>query len=279
MSQIGPELWTLYLGYLLLPVIAAGTLPMTWTRAVIGWFVASRGIALGLSLVGTGVVGALLPSYISWLIVEVGWRNAYLGIAAVPLVIGMPLALLYFREPEERLPADAIVRDVTSSAADSGSYGFDDAVRTVSFWQLSLSFLLAAICVGAVLTHSIPLLLDRGMAAPVLGGAAACAVLVTAGESRLLCAVAIMLVGLAAGAEADIGAYVAAKYFGRVHYGAIYGLFYTIYCLGGGIGPLLAGFAYDNSGSYTTSLYVGVLGFAVAAIAAGLLKPPRARRP
>jgi predicted MFS family arabinose efflux permease len=106
------------------------------------------------------------------------------------------------------------------------------------------------------------------------GGAFACALLVYAGDSRLLCGLSVVLVGLAAGGEADIGAYVTARYFGRAHYGAVYGLFYTIYCLGGGIGPLLAGVAYDRTGSYQASLYTGVVGFLLAALMAVLLKAP-----
>jgi MFS family permease len=314
MSRLGPQLWTFYAAYLLLPMVAAGTLPMTWTRAVIGWFVASRGLALGMSLIATGLVGALLPSYLSWLIGIVGWRGAYLGLAIVPLVVGMPLALLYFREPDE-VPATGASASAAAQRArvpiDAGSFLFSAAVRTRSFWQLSASFLLAAICVGAVLTHAIPLLMGRGFSAPAAaaiaglfgmavtcarlisgllldrysgprvaavmfgGGALACALLVYAGDNRVLCGLAIVLVGLAAGGEADIGAYVAARYFGRAHYGAIYGLFYTIYCLGGGIGPMLAGVAYDRSGSYQTSLYTGVAGFALAAVMAVLLQAPR----
>jgi predicted MFS family arabinose efflux permease len=281
---------------------------------VIGWFVTGRGLALGMSLLATGIVGGLLPSYLSWLIGIAGWRGAYLGLAIVPLIIGMPLALLYFREPEEvpaRGAAAIAAAQRTTQAINAGSFEFGAAVRSWSFWQLSVSFLLAAICVGAVLTHAIPLLMGRGFSAPAAaataglfgmavtcarlisgllldryggprvaavmfgGGALACALLVYAGDSRLLCGLSIVLVGLAAGGEADIGAYVAARYFGRAHYGAIYGLFYTIYCLGGGIGPMLAGIAFDRSGSYQASLYTGVVGFAIAALMALSLQAPR----
>jgi MFS family permease len=304
-SAIGPALWTLYAAYFLLPLIAAGTLPMTWTRTVIGWFTAGRGLALGLSLIATGIVGWLLPSLLSWLIASHGWRAAYLGMAAVPIIVGMPLALLFFKDPPES-PATA------TSLPATGSYNFGPALRTRSFWQLSFSFLLASICVGAVLTHSIPLLRGRGMSAPVAAaltglfglavtsgrlvsgylldrfngarvafgmfaaGALACALLMIVGDNRLLCGLSIVIVGLAAGGESDIGAYMTARYFGRAHYGAIYGLFYAIYCLGGGIGPLLAGLAYDRTGSYQTSLVAGVVGFAIAALLALMLRPPRA---
>ena len=48
--------FALYLAiWTLLAVCGAGTLPIAWTRAVNNWFFRSRGLALGLALVGTGL--------------------------------------------------------------------------------------------------------------------------------------------------------------------------------------------------------------------------------
>jgi predicted MFS family arabinose efflux permease len=276
-----------YAAYLILPMLAAGTLPATWTRAVVGWFSTGRGLALGLSLVATGMIGAALPAYLTWLIGIGGWRAGYLGLALIPLLIGLPPAIAFFRDPPQgaTLPPTDV-----GFPAMVGDYGFGDAIRTRSFWQMSISFVLAAICVSAVLTHAIPLLLDRGIAATVAAGlaglfglavtggrllsgylldscsgpllaslvflaaAVACVLLVVCGDNRLLCGSSIVLVGLAAGGEADIGAYLTTRYFGRSHYGAIYGLFYAIYCLGGGLGPFIAGLVHDRTGSYRSAL-------------------------
>ena len=46
----------------------AGTLPITWTRAVTGWFFEKRGLALGFSLIGTGLFGLLAKQYASLMI-------------------------------------------------------------------------------------------------------------------------------------------------------------------------------------------------------------------
>jgi MFS family permease len=81
----------------------------------------------------------------------------------------------------------------------------------------------------------------------------------------------ILLIGLAAGAEHDIAAYFAARYFGRRHFGAIYGLLYTLYTFGAGVGPPLAGAVFDGTGICVTALYGGAALFLVAAAFFGTL--------
>lgn len=309
MSQLTTQVWTLYAASFAIAVFGAGTLPITWTRTVTGWFVDGRGLALGLSLLGTGLVGSLLPSYVSWLVIHVGWRYAFAGVAALPLVIGIPLALLFFREPAEKKIAAAMMQSPANQATVN-SRTFAQAIQTLCFWQMALSFFIAATTVSAVLIHTMPLLMDRGVpvskAAGVLGlfGVAvatgrlisgylldifrspavaaaiflvsglACGLLVAAGDNLILCGTAIILIGLSAGAESDVAAYLTAKYFGRLHYGAIYGLLYALYCIGAGVGPLIAGAVYDLTGSYRVALLFGLLSLLIAAALAALIRTP-----
>ena len=311
LALISDDVVSLYAGYFLLGALGAGTLPVTFSRVVTGWFVRSRGLALGLSLVGTGVVGMLLPPYVIWLVEWVGWRGAYLGLAVLPLIVGMPLTFVYFREA----PADAAVlaRAPTTSVPlplavpGVSGYRLREAMRRWQFWQMLLAFFIAATVIGGLNVNMLPLLTDRGInlvtAAAITGligatvtigrlvsgyfldifhgprvamvmlgaPAIACFVLVGSGNNVLLSAMAIILIGFAAGAEHDIAAYFTARYFGRKHYGAIYGLLYTLYTFGSGIGPLIAGAIFDLSGSYIPALYGGALLFLLAALLIGTL--------
>ena len=306
MSLLPPSLALFYLGYALIAVLGAGTMTMTWTRAITGWFVAGRGLALGLSLVGTGLIGALLPSYINWLIAGYGWQGAYIGLAALPLILGLPLTLLYFREPEDAGAAGVAV----TTKSNDGGHLFGEALSTRCFWQMTLSLSIVAVAISAVNVHAVPLLTDRGIGAataaalagliglsvtagrlvsgilldhvrgPVVAfgmfllPAVACILLINAGSNLWLCGLAIAIVGLAAGAEHDIAAYLCARYFGRMHYGKVYGLLYTLYGVGAGIGPLIAGWAVGTSGDYRPALYAGSAMFAVAALMILTLRPP-----
>lgn len=306
MSLLPPSLALFYLGYALIAVLGAGTMTMTWSRAITGWFVAGRGLALGLSLVGTGLIGAMLPAYIGWLVDHHGWRGAYLGLAALPLILGLPLTFLFFREPPERAVADGDILPDTLA----GSHGFAQALRTRCFWQMTLAFSVVAFAIASVIVHCVPMLTDRGIGPHVAAGLAgligiavtfgrlisgflldrmrgptvaflmfglpalSCLLLTISGGNLWLCGIAIILVGLAGGAEHDIAAYFCAKYFGRRHYGKIYGLLYTLYGVGSGIGPLIAGKTVDATGSYHVALYGGALLFALSAIMIVSLRPP-----
>ena len=79
-----------YLAWSIMSVLAAGTLPVTWTRVVNGWFDKHRGIALGITLAGTGFAATLAPTYVTWLITEFGWQKAYLLLALTITLIGFP---------------------------------------------------------------------------------------------------------------------------------------------------------------------------------------------
>jgi len=69
---------------------------------------------------------------------------------------------------------------------------------------------------------------------------------------------AIIGMGLGTGFEFDLLAYLIARYFGQRHYGAIYGFFYVVIALGGGIGPAVYGRVFDQMGSYHAALLAGM---------------------
>jgi MFS family permease len=313
LSQLRAPIGWLYAGYALLAALGAGTLPIIWSRAITGWFVHSRGLALGFSLIGTGLIGAALPSLVNALVERFGWRGAFLGLAAMPLLVGMPLAVWFFREPPEDLQRRASRGSGVADAVTADSFSFGEAVRSFGFWQMSLAFMVVAIAVSAVLSHTQSLLVDRGIsaatAAALLGlfglaislgrlvsgylldvfrgpwvacgmfamPALACVLLLTSGTSLWLSGAAIVLVGLAGGAEHDIAAFFTARYFGRMHFSAIYGLLYALYGLGGGFGPLLAGAVFDATGSYDQALVGGMFVFVIAAALIGSLRTPARR--
>jgi len=79
------------------------------------------------------------------------------------------------------------------------------------------------------------------------------------------------LLGVGLGSEADVAPYLLARYFGRKHFSVIYGLTWTAYAVGGGIGPVVVGHLYDRAGSYEPRLIVGLALFGFAAAAVSLL--------
>ena len=58
------------------------------------------------------------------------------------------------------------------------------------------------------------------------------------------------LMGYGLGSEADVVPYLIARYFGRKHFAALYGLTWTAYAVGGATGPIVVGHFYDRAGMY-----------------------------
>jgi MFS family permease len=109
-------------------------------------------------------------------------------------------------------------------------------------------------------------LLDRfwgpGIAFPVLAlPALACFLLLGTSSDYGTIAAAAFMLGFAAGAEADLIAFLAARYFGMAHYGRIYGMLYMPFAMMSAISPLLYGIVRDRVGSYDPMLTAAALMF------------------
>jgi MFS family permease len=92
----------------------------------------------------------------------------------------------------------------------------------------------------------------------------ACFLLATSdAPSTGLALTAAFLLGFAAGAESDIIAFLAARYFGMASYGRIYGMLYLPFGVGSAISPIVYGMVRDRTGSYDPMLLAAMILFAV----------------
>ena len=76
---------------------------------------------------------------------------------------------------------------------------------------------------------------------------------------------------LSMGAEIDLLAYLAGRYFGLKSFAVIYGLLFSAFLAGTALGPWAYGTAYDADGSYAAMLLIGAGCCAVAALITGFL--------
>lgn len=288
-----------YAMWFLIGLVGGGSTPVGWTRGVVGWFVANRGLALGITLIGTGITGLLLPPYAAWLVETVGWRNAFLGMALLPLGLALPVAWKLFHEAPGAGPAQAGAPggspagdQATEAPAGPDGMTLGEAMRNYRLWVLAIVILLVGIQTAGTVTNFVPLLQDRdysaGEAASIAGligitimfgrlftgflidrfwapgiafpllvlPAFACVALTGTEITPMVAVLAAMAVGLAAGAETDLVAFLTARYFGLKHYGRIYGLLYAFFALASGLGPFMFGRGFDLAGNYDLVLYV-----------------------
>ncbi|MEM7610248.1 MAG: MFS transporter [Pseudomonadota bacterium] len=292
-SLVGNSLTNYYVVWAMMSLLAAGTLPLTWTRVVNAWFDKSRGLALGITLAGTGIAATFAPSYVNTLISHFGWRDAYALLALTATLIALPVVYAFFRDPPQAIAAQ------NAAKPEQTGFAFADAIRSYRFWLMAIGILLVAAGIGGLITNTFPMLLDRGLSATEAAGymgligvsvimgrlivgalldrfwapliaaiflAAPCiSAMIFSGQSvsPLMITVAVLIVGLAAGAELDLMAYLVSRYFGLASYGALYGALYVFFSIGAGIAPFAFGKAYDTFGSYDPILAL-VAGMSIA---------------
>jgi MFS family permease len=274
----------------LMALLGGGTAPITWTRGVAGWFDKARGAALGIALMGTGFTGLIAPNLVTAVVEAYGWRAGYLAMAAAVLVVAVPLTLLLFRDKV----VDATVSPLTGASPK-------EALLSYRFWVMTIVFFAVTFGVGGIIPSLVPLLTDRGLSAAeaatyagLAGGAVilgrfvagflldrfwapavavgflilpaiSCFVLAS-GElpDPVLIGLVAAMIGLAAGAEFDIVAFMVTRYFGLKNYGFIYALQMVSLLFAGGLAPVFFGRVYDQTGSYDSILLGVGFGFVIA---------------
>ena len=271
-------LYALSFGY---AVFGVGTTGIAFTRAVNAFFIKNRGLALGICLTSTGVMAFAMPRYMTPYVAEHGWRAGFWVMFAI-VMVSVPIVYLLLRDaPEDE--------DGQPQQAQSG-LTFSQAIRTVTFWKVASIFFLISTAILGLIPAFIPLLQDAGLSAKQagqLGAALGLSVMVArlfigfiidrifapyVAAAAFSCValgclalglggieyamVAAIALGFAVGAEVDLIGYFTARYFGMAHYGAIYGLQYSIFIFGAAIGPVYTGYIWDVTGNYDLALVI-----------------------
>ena len=302
LSQAGPSLSSYYAGWLLVALLGCATTPLAWTRAIGMHFDQARGLALGLALTGTGFAGIFGPIAMQRVLAAYDWRAGYLAMAAFVVLVVLPIAALGLRGERGGTTGKPL-------AARAGMR-WQQALATRSFWVIAASIFLMIMAQASATVHFVPMLTDGGLppavAASTLGllgvsiivGRVVVGLLVdrvhaprVASLFFVLPALALalllwridattartaaVLLGLAAGAEVDLLAYLVSRYFGLKAYGVIYGAQLSAFGIGAGLGPPLTGLVYDSTQSYSAALIAGICLFlAGAALVATLGRYP-----
>ena len=300
LTQIQTTIWSLYLGYFLVPLAGLGTLQITWSHLVNLWFVENRGLALAIILSGSGLAAALLPLLITWSVSSWGWQAGFISLSVLPVAIALPLTLRWLMPVSSRNGAKAA--EQPKAQQESGGILLSEALRSWRFWVCNLSMTLVVACVVGLVTNIIPLLQDRGLSAVEAGQifsafgislilgrlvvgylidrlwapgvaavalmmpALACLIFAMATNNTALYILATLLVGIGAGAEFDIAAFLIARYFGMRDYGRLFGIHLGLITAGAAAAPLLFGALYSLTGDYS-----GLLTFSTACFIIGPL--------
>jgi len=290
-DRLGGSIWTLYGLFFLVTFAGVGTLQVTWTQVVNLWFDKNRGLALAMILSGSGIAGLVLPPMVTTAVEMWGWRGGFLSMAILPLVITLPLALMWLSSSERKPAAPGAPAD---GPALLPGILFPVAVRSWRYWTINISMVLVASAIIVMVVNTVPLLQDKGysaieasqifgafgislvagrvlvgylvdrlwapgvafvaLALPALG----CFILAAMGGNPLLVVAGVAMVGVGAGAEFDIAAFLIARYFGMRDYGRLFGLQMAVISGGICLAPTGAAFLYQSFGNYDAVLLVNM---------------------
>ena len=298
----GPSITSWYVAWGVMAVANGFATGVIWTMAIVSRFEKHRGLALALTLSGTGLTVAGVPVFSLYFTESWGWRSAYFGLCAVILVGVVPLLLAFFRDSHDLARHSSASSPSVPVGGSKPGLSVHTAIRGRQLWQIAVSFFLLGVGIGSMIVHLQPMLIESGMTATtaaviassigpalvisrlltgvlldrfstvLIAGSVAlfpaicCVTVLNFDGSIMMATTAALLIGAALGTEVDVMAFVVSRYMGPKNYGALFGLVSGIFGISVGFAPVLAGAAYDNLGSYSSMLWVNVFCSLLASI-------------
>jgi MFS family permease len=199
-------LWHFYVAFGVMAAIGSAMLHIVpLTTIVSNWFVLNRGTAIGIVTAGSGAGQLVLLPLVGFLIHQIGWRNTYLVLGAIILIIPSALIRLFlYSRPADR---GLSVKDETNKSKQSHPTEFPaiedvqvkdsdgvfrkhevvildqewtqtdwtvgKAIRTFRFWALALVMAMFGAGFFMISVHLVAYLLDKGyssiLAASIVG--------------------------------------------------------------------------------------------------------------
>lgn len=311
LTSMATAMWQIIALYaLLMPLGMAMAGPLAAQTLVTRWFLDKRGMALGISAIGTSIGGFGFPFLTAALIEHFGWRQAMQVLSLLALIMIIPLAGFILRRqppPPAALPVDA--HPEGRQSIEARQWQVTEILRAPMFWIAVVAFLPTNAAFGAMqfnlgaLTQDLghptsyaALLISLSSLAMIVGkfafGAAADrvdhrwlyyimaigmagALLMLMGTPALLTLIlAATLMGMAGGGILTLMAVVYGSRFGAASFGRVMGLG-MLFITMASLGPLFSGWVFDRSGSYDIAFGLFALLFLPAAIAMYRLPAPR----
>jgi MFS family permease len=139
--------------HVLMTALRSGASILAYVRLQVAWFERRKGFTLGLTLSGVGIAAVVIPPLSQWIIRSYGWRDVYLGLGAITLLICWPLLFLVIRNSPEECgshidgmpPSD---RTPDSSALSRMGYTLLEVLRRRTFWTMTAAMALIGFGAG-----------------------------------------------------------------------------------------------------------------------------------
>ena len=265
------------------------------------WFTAKRGQASGWAVAGIGIGTMAAPPAAAFAIELLGWRGAYMLFGGIVLVLGGISALLLRGSPAAMgLQPDGATAPQALTSGPPPGLELGAVLRQPAFWLLYAAGALNCIGTFVPFVHLAPFAMDQGLTRSegvwlvgliglgstlgrfVLGGLAdrigrsQCLSLVMLlsgvtlvywifAQGFVALALFALAFGLFYGGFVALIPAVTADLFGLRAMSSVLGVLYTSVALSTLLGPTLAGWVFDSTGSYTWPILLCAVGCVMAA--------------
>lgn len=162
------HLWQMYATAALMAAGAGGLGIATTATVAARWFVARRGLILGI-LGGAMSAGQMLVVPLSMLLINFyGWRSSFLWLGVGVLVLALPVIMALVRDDPAQMGLKPFGAGKASGAAfaapvDERRVPIAEAMGVPAFWLLAVTFFVCGYTSnGLVLTHLVPHAAEHG---------------------------------------------------------------------------------------------------------------------
>lgn len=305
LSAIASSFWQILAIYGVLMVVGmvlGGTIPAA--ALVARWFDRRRGMAMGISTIGTSLGGLILPPVVAYLQLAFGWRDANLVLAVMSLATISLAALVVFNSPDEAGTMHEGAKNGAAGAIEvqrRPDWTTPDVLKSRPFWAIGISFLSLSFAFIAVQQNLAPMGEDFGMNPSTISWfisvmalvmifsklgfgyladrfqyknvltvvlmliASSVAILAFFEISEFTLLVAVIVLGTGMGGVLPLMGVIVADVFGPASFGRMNGLLVLI-MLPASLGAVVAASVYDMTGSYQWAWIILLLILAPAAL-------------
>lgn len=311
LTSLSTQFWHTYLFFgifLSLGLAFLDIIPVT--SFVDRWHIRSKGKAFGLAFSGRGIGHLIFLPFSQYLVSRMGWRDSFQLLAGLLFAVILGLSLLV-RPHGLSPQSQSVSKTAATPASSVGDAGVrtGEALRSLVFWRLFTLRFFTSYGIYAISVHLVAHLVDIGFSkiygatvtgligvmgfggslllgyiSDHLGRAKSMIIgfissglgvgfLILAGPfpGPVLLLAFIILFGLGYGARGPVFAALASDLFSGKSLGRIYGLITLGVGLGQAVGPWVAGFLFDLTGSYEIPFASVLASFAISiALTAGI---------
>jgi MFS family permease len=161
---------TLLMGLVALRFLGFGAMNLTSSTLIAQWFVRRRGFVMGLAGQSLAFSLFLYPPLGEWLIAQLGWRNAWLALGSISVIIMGPVSWLFYRDRPEQYglqpDGDLLSPDSPETPHVVGSnidWTLAEARRTMAFWVFAAALATTAMVTAGLVFHQTSLFETQGL--------------------------------------------------------------------------------------------------------------------